>query len=485
MTQAFLHMRHKSSTHSQVAVFKEIDMQLIQVGVDFGVDEDNTNSSPVFNRILHWENDLYAINDEYIYRYDVQANSGTWETFYTWAATSSAVNNYRGGLTPCSINGSGVLITGYAGGFDDYKLVKIDKDLNITEYINTGGISAWGTAGAAFMAGAISYRNSIIFWNRTQSNPVAQSYDIETNTFTTITLPWNVHSPHNQMCVFNDRVYIVVPKNSERMYLWRLDGGAFTDLGAVSVGNGPNEGSSDEGGGALIESDGKLFALYCNRGSFSWSASELNINSDGGLDSWADVTSVIIPASLTAKSTSTGSLGVIRTDCVSDPTSPIYEFLVYSTVAEGQSVDLYRWSNHPSGEMSFINAGLDSSRYSSINTNNGTGGGRVWSGSGVINVSQPDLSLNLNGLDIDANFILYGPSPSLGGVSLELYFDKEGEITSTRGTISSTTHGSIVANRVTGLTADNLTEITVGWGAVTDGIQIGDNPTLAAKVFIP
>ena len=160
---------------------------------------------------------------------------------------------------------------------------------------------------------------------------------------------------------------------------------------------------------------------------------------------------------------------------------PIYEMVIKATNSEGNSSLIYRWNNAPTGMLSLTERGMDDYRFSTISTANGTGGGFIWSGSGTLNVSEPCLSVN--GPNVNAEFIVYGSNQT--GVSLQLLYSKEGENTTDRGTIISTTEGSITANTVTGLVADGITKVVVEWTAVLDGIVGGDHPKVSARVFIP
>ena len=81
-------------------------------------------------------------------------------------------------------------------------------------------MNSWAAIDGAFMIHAISHRNQIIFWNRTQVNaPRIYSYDLKEETYTQLTLPDTPYSPHNQLCVLNDKLYVALPKNSSKKEL--------------------------------------------------------------------------------------------------------------------------------------------------------------------------------------------------------------------------------------------------------------------------
>ena len=136
MTQPFLYSRVASTPDSQMAVFKDIDRQVVQIGEDFGTDE-SIGSMPVtkrFNRCIHWQNDLYFIGRDRIWKYDVEANTG-WQSFHIFNTSYAAGHPHPNklGFTPCSIDGSGVLVTGYGSSVTQMRLIKIDEDGNVTE----------------------------------------------------------------------------------------------------------------------------------------------------------------------------------------------------------------------------------------------------------------------------------------------------------------------------------------------------------------
>lgn len=490
MTQPFLYARARSSSHSQISVFKEIDMQLVQVGSDFGTDDSAAGQQDrMENRVIHWENDLYCVGRFAIWKYDV-ANSGDWGVFH--AFSTDPANAYaRGkkiGLTPASIDGSGVLVCAYANNTSEgTTFVTIDKDLNVEEHASVSfSPQSYASASTTLAAGAISWRNKIVFPFFGSSSWDIGIYDLKTRTASSIDLSSHGFAV-SQPCIFKDKVYFcVLGQNGVDTgnKLYRLDGTTPTLLASIGSTVGPSSATS-AGINSLVEVGGKLFLLTSFKNSAGgWEMFEIILDSNGGFVDAYSVTSITLPSSLSGATTGQEADSSLRIDNISNSgIEPIYEFLIAPDDTEGSSISLYRWTNAPSGTLGIVDAGLDRYNFTKISTSNGTGGGRVWTGSGTLNVSQPDMSLSNDALAIDAEFTVYGVGQT--GVALELLFDKEGEVCETRGTIGSSTIGVVTGNRVTELVADGITKVSVRWEAVTDGIVAGDNPKLAARVFIP
>ena len=496
MTQPFLYMRTNSTTHSQCAVFKEINMQLVQVGSDFGTDEDTTNVCKNYNRVIHWENDLYALNGDNIWKYDV-ANSGDWGLFHAFATPQAHIVSKakKIGFTACSIDGSGVLVCGYpsVSNLNVLKIVTIDKAGNVSEgpEFTVTEFNSQATDAALGMS-AVSWRNSIVFKTSVgSSSAYFKMYDLKTNTLTNILTPSTqyMHFHNDQTCVAKDKVYTCGYQqfNVPGALLQRIDGNVSVAIATIGGEQHPNTAFAYSYGSALCNIGDKLFCfipVQTNAGTpgvAGWDCFEITLDDNGNYISHANVTSIVIPSPMNIQNT-TSSCATVRIDTVSNgPGNPIYELLVANTNAEGGSLDLYRWNNAPSGQLSLVDAGGDAKRFSLVATADGTGGGRIWSGSGTLNASQPNLSLD--GGVINAEFTVYGDNQP--GVSLELLYSKYGGVCDSSGTIVSTTLGTIVGNKVTGLTADNTTSFVVGWSAAVDGIVPGDNPKVAARVSIP
>ncbi len=503
MTQAWLYMRTGHATEPQCAVFKSINRQLIQVGNDFGTTEvgavSDGGASRPYNRVIHWENDLYAINKDTIFKYDVLAGgsggTGDWEIFYTFLQYSSIAEDYDTmGLIPCSIDGSGVLCTAYATTTFEaagLRVVKIDKDLNVSEGavfdMSYGTTESFNRTTTGNFTNPCSYRN-LLMWDMSNGSPgetegTAQVHVYDLKADTIVRYAVGRRRGSCQFAVLRDTVYrIGIDAVSDDTSLYKFTGGGWSDVGLISTTNNAVE---IDGSNSLIAINDKLYTLVWSGVTTTrhWEFYELTIDSNGDLDSVTDIASLLPTAVSGFVATDARQNSTFLVDHITDgPDNPIY-FLDLAFGGGTSANNQYIWNNAPTGLITFIANSMDRKGYGQPISAHGTYGSNILSGSGTLNVSQPCLSLNLNGLDIDAQVTVYGSSTT--GVALEIYFDKEGEHPNSRGTISSTTLGSIVGNRVVGLTADNTTKFTVAWAAVTDGIVPGDNPTVAARVFVP
>ena len=492
MTQRFLYMRRLSADHAGVAVFQEIDGEMIQIGDDFGVGESSASENGLAqNRVIHWGNDLYAINQDFIYKYDV-ANPSGWNAWYTFAnpRVGDIPKMCKLGFTTASVEGSGVLVCGYVPvTANRIRFVLIDKDLNVTEDEHIVTFAA--TDNRTILANsALLHRNSVFFKldNQGGGATVIYEYNIKEKTLAGLS-PSNgigIRYSNAQMCIVNDNLYdcgypvfgFGPPK------LRRKSGTFMVEIAAIGSQEHANTDSPWVFGSAMTEIDGKLYFINpggANGDGRGWQAFEITLDADGDYASHVNITSGILPADLiSTNNTKAGS--VIRIDNVTNSgIDPIYEMVLHKTGSQGVSSFVYRWNNAPTGMFEFVAHTLDDQRFSRISTNNGTGGGQIWSGSGTLNASQPCLTVV--GANIDAEFVIYGAGQS--GVALELLFDKGGGNPQTIGTIVSATAGNVVGNRVENLVADGVTKVTVRWAAAIDGITEGDHPKLAAQVFIP
>lgn len=476
-------MRIKGSTPTQYAVFKEINMQLVQIGSDFGADNTNDESAQ-YNNVAHWGNDLYAVGKNEIWKYDVAAN-GPWTSFHSYVSQTAFAQKetVKMGFCAASINGSGVLVMAYPGpAAQDMTFVSIDRDGNATESSAQSILGTDWNIGSTPIISPLAWRNNVAYRVGRGNATHMVVYDVSAETVINVSSLGDESMQHSQLCISNDTLYSVECIQGSSPILVKVVGSASTSLGTLTGSISAPIADYPYWGSALCEVDDKLFAFIPDDGATGFQCIQANLDSNGDVTSFADVSSVVLPTSLSSFSTGTETHALIRIDNTTNSgILPIYEMVVYENHTEGTSPTLYRWDNAPSGRMFLVDGGLDNYQFCKISATDGTAGERVWSGSGVINASAPLLTIN--GANIDAEFTIYGASQT--GISLELIYDKEGETTSAIGTLSSTTVGSIVSNQVVGLTADGITKVKVGWSAAADGIISGDNPKVAARIFFP
>jgi len=490
MTQPFLYIRNKSTTHSAMAVFKDIDGTLVQVGTDFGTGEStagDTSWNPSINRVIHWQNDIYAVGNQKIWKYDV-ANSGDWDVFYSFASYGGSLNAHAMGLHPSSINGVPVLVTMYPDTTTLIRAVYIDTDGVVTE----GAAQAGGNISLSVANGGwrdcVSFGNKLYWTSRHLSGPFTRinAWEIDLATDTAQLVGYIGTTQHaSNLCVLNSKVFAIGVGPSNIMHLYRIDGNSVTDLGSIQ---NSRRSSTSNYQSSLVAVTGCLYATYPDQSLSNsieglWATQIIldeynNISQkidrpgtipddlyDGG--AYADYNSRVFP----------------RIDNISNNgrAVPTYEFDVTANgFYDVTPRRLYTWNGDMDTQWTFILSRMDAARYSYITQVCGSTVERVWSGSGTLNAEAP--TLELAGTNINATFKVYGAGQS--GVKAELIFDKEGEVCNTVGTLDGTSIGSLSGNIVTGLVADGTTEVAISWAAAVDGIATGDNPKVAIRVFI-
>lgn len=487
MTQPYLYLRNRSSTLPQAAAFKEINRQLIQIGADFGESDNASSFMRAENKIIHWSNSLLAINATGIWQYDI-STEGPWTVMHSFANFhGSALLSNTAGFCPCSIDGSGVLVTAYpdASDVDGFRVVKIDKDLNVVE-----GPAVVGSFGFGFNSdqnhwkGMTSYRNRLLWQIRSEG--ALHSYDLKTDSLTEISLPNYVSSATpgvSQITIINDKPFLIHQGPTSDITTWRIDGTIATEIGSWGFDHSANE----AGCYALTSISGDLYLFGRIESTDKWTLRRMNLDSNGNFVSTEDLDYLLSTqiTDQTLGALSANDFAMWRIDQVTNgPENPIYELEI--APANDGARQLYTWNNAPLGSgdsgWTFHGSTMTAKQFSWIDSTNGSSSPFVWPGSGVLNASQPNLSINADGLTIDAEFEIYGPVGE-SGISLELYFDKEGELDSTMGSLNSATTGTLNGDVVEGLIVGDV--VSVNWNAVGDGIVNGDNPKIHARVFIP
>jgi hypothetical protein len=495
MAQPYVYLRYRSSSHSQLAAFKSIDRQVSQIGSDFGSDA-GLSVSPIiveYSRIIHWENDLYAMDEENIWKYDVEA-SGSWGVLHTFATpntTNSAARTRRLGLTPCSIDGAPLLVCGYgsSGGNETCKIVRITSSgvFEDAETDLTAGESHNVSLLEPVFNTPVAYRNNIVWTGRNDT----YLYDLKGSSITiTGAHPAGAAGQHPSLCVFRDKLFVLYA-STVSCFVARLDGTTWTTVATLHSKGGSNNTVEK---GVIFPFEDKLctFSFGSNPDEMFAHSLEFAAGSTSSptvVDNSVAVFAGDFGGNTDTNTTRVGPVGTkrapqwfARQDLLTNgPSSPIYQlgFVVGSTQTEGaSSIELYSWVP-PDNALVFIDAGLDPIRYGRINNVDSTAGEYIWAGSGVLNASSPTLSVD--GTNVDATYEIFGPSSTSGLINLRLLYDAEGEYVFTQGTIDTTDVGVLVGNDVTALSPGDI--VTVSWAAAVDGIKLGDNPKVASYVF--
>jgi len=489
MTQPYLLMRHRSFGQVlPMAVFKSVDQQLIQIGTDFGASENYSRGagggiqSSSTNRVINWQNDLYAFGQQIIWKYDTAA-SGDWGVFYV-PGSPNAQDSIAIGLVAASLDGEPILICGYGTGDSTGRFVTIDKDGVINESVNkTYNSTHWSAANEIFASffSPISWRNTILFVGRRSPSIFIYSYDLASEILSGSTDVGTFGNSVSNITILNDTPYVLsnITGPTRRTFA-RIDGVFPTTIAVIKT-HTTAVSSFD----CIVPVTGCLYAAWYNRDGTpgGMEAHQCIFNPDGTVDQVVDVTSTL-PTDLRLGGGGfvDNSLDVYaRVDVVSNDGRPVatYEFEVSTSNAEGATRRLYSWDGDMNSQWSLVSAGVDVN-LDYVCQSNGSVGERIWSGSGTLNASGPILTTV--GTNIHAKFTVYGASQT--GVKAEIIFDREGEITNSVGTLISADVGVINGNVLEQLTADGVTEITLVWAAAADGLAIGDNPKVAIRVFI-
>lgn len=486
MTQVYLYMRYRGAAFSQNAVFKEVNRQLTQVGGDFGTKAPDTNTRHSFNsdnRVVNWNNDLYAVGVNGIWKYDVAAG-GPWTlaSTFTGRNTNAIADTMRLGLTTASLNGEPRLITAYPRNTANtdvvFRWVTTSGTFGSSPVVTLPSFNAI-TANDG-LGECISYRNSIVFGGEDRI------YEVSLEDWSVSTAVTSVSQWGSSFIVFRDRV-LELRVNGNFWDLYRKDGTTATLIQRLGNGAGGINGFARSNRGAIIQvDDNTLVCFVFIDGNAGGEESHRCIALEFPPDSWTptvtEVTSQVMPPELRSVSTLERTSRITaRLDLISStPNNPVYELEFYrNATAEGNSVSLYKYVPTSGTQLEFIDSGLDGFNYSSISMAE-TCGKNIWPGSGTINVSPP--TLEVDGANINATFDIFGPASLSGQVALEVWYDKEGFSTTSRGSLQSTDVGSLSGNTVIGLSPGDT--VTVVWRAAIDGIGVVDNPKVAGLVYV-
>lgn len=509
MPTPFLYMRNRSSSHAQCAVFKDSDRQLVQIGNDFGTTETDITTAPsnrCGNRAIHWGNDILAINGDTIWKYDTltQGSGGTgdWEIFHQFSSyNGSAQTLYNAGLIPCSISGSGLLLTSYphSAGAGQSAYVRIYGDGTVEEmpaisYGGGGDHDNQITSNGMWLS-ARHYQEQLIYGNRSFIGR-QYVYDIATNThFTRSPKSYGGSAipGRSQIAIMRNKAFSIDQTGTSTageggdqtgsdVGIWKWDiGPSFDDQVRqvrpdCEVTGGQNHSTDQDGSYAQIEINGKIYLFGANGGNTTYQLWEIDLDQGEPFDlvSSVDISS-LLPAAITSINPASHWKALWRVDTITNgPENPIYE--IEFTDGANTARRVFSWDTAPTGsgwtskgsamtgrEFAWIDA-VDSGPYSLA----------------AINVSQPRLTVK--NIAVSAEYEIFGPSALAGSISLELYFDKNGELTQTKGTILSTDKGTLNGNTVEGLSPGDI--VTVRWDAVGDGVLSTDRVKVNGRVFV-
>lgn len=501
MTAAYLYLKWRGIDETQMSAYKEVNGQLFQIGDKFGAMLPSTFTGQWNeNSIALWNNKIYAMDRTAVWEYDVSTN-GPWQSGHILSdrnVSATQIESQRMGFTPCSINGSGVLVTAYCaiGGTNkNFRVVKIDLDGNITEGPSTLLVSHVGfsSANQNKFASAGSYRNSVFFMDAGS----IVDYNLETDTITEADA--GTTNCIGSACVFRDKIFFSRANGSNR-YIYRKDGSTATLIWTSGV-DGTCQISAKN---LLMTHEDSLLYLYC----VPFTPAPLTIVETIKLDFAPGAISSPVASDITSEVWGTQWRDSVLSDAnetrnarfhvqesidEGGPSNPAYRISTTRTETAGgpnplgfsEQENQMLWSFvPPTGRLQIVGAGMNSYGFSYLNIQQGTGGVYQWAGSGTLSAGAPRVSLATSNNQVNCVFKVYGPNVS--DVAMQTLYDKEGRYTLSEATISATSLGSLSGNIVTGITATpGGTEVTVLWEAIDDGIGVPNNPPVAARVFRP
>lgn len=481
--KSWLVARTRSTSNSQISVFKEIDGQVVQIGSDFDTREDTSSQIPIKNnRVIHWQNDLYINHGSGIWKYDV-ANSGSWGHLLTLPGSDSADN--MGGTGPHSVNVSGIPYLCCA-----YKDVADNNDVRISIFDENGSIirtRPFTVAAGQPLATNIhsAFHSSLIFRNQLAwlTDNHIFIYNVDSDSLINIDTGASANFIQGDLDIFKDELYYMGPVSGGggTFAIWIVDGSTIVGLIGSIFGSGETVDTPNK---SLLFNDGQfMYAIAgVDRGvaSDGWSCNQIEPTT-----LWnTDLDTVVFPSEFQDGGSfnatdNPDAQWYCQIDNETTPGTPEIRILFAEDVVEGTSFKVYDWQGSGNA-MTSRQGGMDIFSFAIPHDKSG-GGHRIWSGSGELNVGHPLMSVNGSNIDIISS--LYGSSQT--GVNIEWYFTSQGEPDDySRCTLLTSTSGVVAGDAVTQLIADGVGQFTTKWAASIDGVALGDNITVVGRAFI-
>jgi hypothetical protein len=296
---ALLILKNRPVSGSPGAYRLTVGTNILQIGNDFGtaeglLDNQSSRSAP---RIVQFrgDNDLYAMLDGAIYKYD---GASTWNSVHTLSGTP---------------NGHIGLFVAHPAGVPTLVAMFHDGALNFTVNYSTDG-STWNT-GATKNANsdaegkhtAVQYRNKIFASNdRISGGTRIHEYDVENHVWSAeytagggTTTP-ALHVYQNRLLALHD---VTDTAGSQATTIFELIGGSFQVIKTLDF---PRQESSAKRSGPVLFTDpstGDLIAFVVNRhsdsGTYGTSVGAVveRLTPSGGTFTSTDLTATVLPAS--------------------------------------------------------------------------------------------------------------------------------------------------------------------------------------------
>lgn len=489
MSRPLLMQRWRSSSTSELGVFRWINGSLTQIGGDFGVNHAATTNEErrAYNRVIQWQNDLWCPGNENFWKYDV-ANSGSWSvlglSYATGVAPRTLSANWgrQGAVMPMEIGGEPYLVTPVVVDGGDHCFIRIDVS-GVMHFPDSavGDSTFHDDVTDEFYDAPVVFNNNY-WWISTNNSAqfAVFSYDPNSNT---ISKAWNTaqlaSSPRGDLCPFDNQMYAWAAGGNTPYYLWRVQG---TDLFRVEPAISTNE-KYTNGRGCLFSWNDKLYGFALADGAVQdgWQAFEMEVTTTGVIP--IEITDPVIP-SLLRRDNGVASRSIDENfysymDLETDPGNPTVYLFYSAQDSEGTSISMYRWEG-PGGEITYLGAGGDQYQFS-IPVSKMGGGHRIWSGSGELIAGVLGSTVNMTTIDLEYSITGGSGEP----VNVQWYWTNVGEQMTNLASLENPSEGTLVLGNTTisGVAADGLPK-TVRWRALSDGIRAADQIKIVPRVFI-
>ncbi len=482
MTRPQLIQRFRSSTDTTLAVFKWVNGTVIQIGSNFDSDFTTTEvKQNPSNRAVHWNGNLYAMGNDYFWKYDI-AGSGDWAPLLEFSAVATPGHDIGrlGGVLPMDVAGVSTLIFPMTDSSHNLIFLQMDKDENFTAPSPVAPLTTSDFDGDTDSWFSICLFRNQYTWCQGSSAGGIKLYQYSPNanilTGYTFASPLDANTAVD-ICPFQNQLYIL-GHESNIWKIFRLEGGAAVALVTLStITKHSNLGRNEV---VLVGDSTSLYSLFRLTGSeIGWEFKQIDIAATG--ITVADLTPNI-PQHIIRNN---GIAGVGNStflnayvDIESNPGGqPEINFYYSASAVENSTVNAYKW-NGPGNNFEFLGAGGDKFKFAFSHVKVG-GGNRAWAGSGELDafVTMTDVV----GSNVEFDYEIHGGTGQQ--VNIEWYITRENDPPLDLATIISTDNGVLVGQTIiSGVVADGNTK-HCAWAAVTDGITSVDMPILIPRII--
>ncbi len=437
------------------------------------------------NRVVHYDNDLYAIIEDQIVKY----NSGTnnWDTEFTLTITTT--ERRKADLWPIDINGTPSLIALFVNSSVQYAMVTFDG----TTWTQTN----LGTSANNDLHLSAVYRNKV-FLNTDGGSQVIE-VDPTTPTLVAHSIPGKTSvSAAGDFQIFQGRFFYLATDGvnaGDNWGLWEYTGATWvrrsfintaTDDAGASAGTFELGNAGENGACALFTDGTDLFGLMPGRTAISNEGSVLAQWTPNGNDfDETNLSATVLPADRQlGGGDGDGTKWNVWVDNDTTPTSPGIHIWFLSANDTG-NYTYYEWN----GTGSPLSTGAASVSHEFKLPSGSVGGGaRVWT-SGELNIKIEDV-VPFAGGGLQIQFTAYndvGPADKI----VKFFFNPDEEVPTTQATLAGTPvviSGPAAAptrnvNQLENVEADDGASVYgVQWDTATDGIATNDHFSLIGQI---